>query len=163
MKPVYNNITLKQGPHIAGITNVKVAAREWLTHDAVIDFETGKIITPIISSRWLTLEFTADSYEYDEKQKSNKSGSYYEISLSGLINNYDAPLQQTLNTLRYHEFVAIVLDCNRLMRFVGSKEAGLVFSVNNKTQNSARRQMAEVLLTMESEDPAPFFEPVFTP
>ena len=43
MLQAYNSITLKPGATNAGICGIKIAPREWLAADPVIDFNTGKV------------------------------------------------------------------------------------------------------------------------
>jgi hypothetical protein len=154
MKPVYANLTLQKGSTNHGIVSVRAVPKEWLANEPSVDFATGKIIKPVLlapGKNWIGLQFTESSYKYDEKPKSNKSGSYYEITLSGSLNNYDSQLQQVMETLRYHELVAVVMDRNKRMKLAGSTTSGFVFSPTNNMY------AAVVDLIMESEAPAPFY------
>src|SRR5881392_728476 len=113
MKQVYGNIAFTTGAQVAGICEIKIAPREWLASDPVIDFATGKILTDLAltdDKEFLILTLTQDSYEYNEKPKNNRGGSYYEVSCNGTINDLDSTTQQMLESLRYHEFVAIIKD-----------------------------------------------------
>lgn len=161
MKPVYSDLNLSTGSHVAGICNVKVAPREWLTEDPVIDFTTGKILTAaafIAGKTWLTLEFVAQSYDYNEKLKSNKSGSFYEISLSGVLNKYDADVQQVIDTIRYHEMVALVKDKKNKTKFLGNTQEGMAVAGDHTIKNNPGEERLQINLFMESEAPAPFYE-----
>lgn len=155
MKPAYSDILLKPGAVTHGIVSVKVVPREWLAADPVIDFNTGKVITAVslaAGRSWILLDFAATTYKYDEKPKSTRSGSFYEISLSGSINNYDSAMQQVMDSLRYHELMAIVLDRNKRIKLAGTRDAGFGVSPANNVYS------AHIEMVMESEFPAPFYD-----
>ncbi len=155
MKPAYSDIFLKPGAVNHGIVSVKVVPREWLSADPVIDFNTGKVIAAVslaAGRSWILLDFAATTYKYDEKLKSTRPGSFYEISLSGSFNNYDSLIQQVTDSLRYHELVAIVMDRNKRIKLAGTKEAGFGVSPANNIYSG------HIDLLMESEFPAPFYE-----
>lgn len=166
MKPEYSDIQYNKGPYAAGICSVMITPREWLQNDPVIDFATGRVlIVPTLKSNkfWMQLGFTPKSYFYDEPGKSAKSGPYYEIIVSGLLNDYNYSLQQVLQTLLYHEFVVVLRDRNHRRKIVGNTSAGMKLAKNYTQKNSPSGQITEIILTMESEDPAPFYNPDNTP
>ncbi len=161
MKPVYTDLALRAGAHTGGLCSVKIAPKEWLAADPVIDFNTGTIVQEIqlISGKsFLNFSFTEESYDYSEKQKVSKAGLFYEITLSGLLNHINAAMQQTIETLRYHELVAIVTDRKKRKKFVGSMDAGLHFQLNSKHTNAQGGiQSGAIDLVMESEFLPPFY------
>ena len=164
MKPVYKSLPLQTGILNTGIYTVHVAPREWLAYNIAIDFSTGKVTreaTLLPGKNWLLLEFAPQSYDFDEKEKTNKSGSYYDISIVGDLNKYDAAVHQVLETIRYHELVAIVTNRNRLKQIVGNMEAGLRRTFNSKKlNNSYGHEDLHIELRMEAEDPSPFYDPI---
>lgn len=149
------------GPHIAGITKVMLLPKDWILNAAVIDFLTGTIKTPIEileGYQPIELQFLAESYDYDEKPKINKAGSFYEISLSGLINDLDPLILQTLNTYRYHQFAAIIQDKQKRNKLVGDKFAGLIMQFRNSEKaDKGGTQQVSIEFNMEMEYPAPFY------
>lgn len=163
MKAAYSNIRPARGVHEGGIIEVTIVPKEWISDIPVYDFKTGKVIEPLSllpGKYFIVLTLTPESYEYDEKEKINKSGSYYEVSMSGTTNYLDASLQQVLESLRYHELVAIVTDKKRRKKLVGDKYAGMTLQISHK-QTSAQggTQSVNINLIMESEDLPPFYEP----
>jgi hypothetical protein len=162
MKPAYSSVALKEGPHKGGIISIQIAAKEWLDDDIVIDFLTGKVtsaVTFLSTHNWLTLTFTPNSYEYDEKPKSNKSGSYYEVSAAGIINYVDAALQQVLETLRYNQLVCLLTDRNQQLKLIGNKNFGMIFTIEQKNANNQSGvQQVPVSFYLETEDAPPFYE-----
>jgi hypothetical protein len=162
MNPSYNNISLATGAHIAGICEIKIVPREWIIYTPVIDFNTGKVTTALIfidSLNWLVLQLAPDSYSYIEKPKTNKTGSYFEINISGLINYFDAALLQQLETIRYNEVVALVKDNKGQYRLVGTKEIGLQLEIGN-VQSNKQDGLLEVSIemTMQNSYASPFYE-----
>lgn len=162
MKPVYTNLSNTTGAHIAGICTLQVAPREWLNADPIIDFNTGKVLAAVTlktGKAWLTLDLLQDSYDYNEKPKSSKSGMFYEISLSGTLNNFPAEVQQVLESIRYNEVVAIVKDRNKRTKLVGNTAFAMLLTYTNKnTNNQGGTQSITIDMVMESEAPAPFYE-----
>ncbi|HYC29542.1 MAG TPA: hypothetical protein VEB42_12005, partial [Chitinophagaceae bacterium] len=108
---------------------------------------------------FLTIQFTADSYLFDEKPKSSRGGPFYEILLKGTVNRIDAPIQQAIETFRYHEFVALVKLRDKRVKLVGTKEAGLVqqtvISINN---GGGGIEIGTIEMAMESETLSPYYE-----
>lgn len=163
MKPKYSDLPMETGAKKSGLVSVRVAPRDWLVTYPLIDFNTGKATSAVLleeGMQWLTLEFTEPSYLYDESPKSNKSGDFYEITISGSLNNYDADVQQVLETLRYYELVAIVMDRKKRMRLVGNGEVGLKLSPpSKKIQNtSGGQEIIQIQMLMDSEDTPPFYD-----
>ncbi len=162
MKPVYSNVDLKPGAHNGGIITIQVAAKEWLSSDPVISFMSGKVTTAITlleGFNWLTLEFTPGSYTYDEKPKQSKPGTYYEVTAAGIINYSDPDLQQVLQTLRYHQVVAIVTNRNKFRKVVGNTEYGMIPQIGNIITNAASgKEYAEFSLLAQTEASPPFYE-----
>lgn len=161
MKPVYSNVILAEGAHVAGICKLQLAPREWLEENIELDFDTGKITDAVnfIDDRdWLEIELTQESYEFDEKPKSNKSGSFYEISVAGILNKYTADAQQVLETYRYHEFIVLLTDKNNVQRLVGNEEKGMLLQHDHSNKSGAGEERLDVSLLMESEATAPVYD-----
>lgn len=163
MKASYANLTLTQGLYAAGICEIQIVPREWLQDPYTVDFNTGKVIDQILleaDRNFITLEFTPESYEFDEKPKSNRGGSYFEVQVQGNINNITPELLVTLETIRYHEMVAILKDKQRRLKVVGNKDTGLVFRFANKedTTRQGGLQICAIDMTMDSEKLSPFYD-----
>lgn len=163
MKPVYNNIKPTTGVHLAGLIKILIAPKEWLDAPIVVDFNTNKVLTPAtitgIGRSWLTLDLTADSYQFVEKPKNSKAGEFFDCSLNGLVNYIDAPLLQQLETIRFNEVVAIITDKNKRLRIVGDTVKGMNFSFGLKNDNAnAGVQEVSIDLLLQLATPAPFYE-----
>lgn len=161
MLNVYNKITPATGLHVAGICKIKIVPKEWLLSPLVIDFKTGRIISDVLlmeGKNFIEIDFVQDTYDYGEKPKSSKQGSFYEISLSGNTNSLTADDLQTLNTYRYHQFVAVIKDRQGRQKIVGNKDAGMVLQFSNKeTTDKGGTQLIAIDMTMDMQNPAPFF------
>ena len=163
MKQAYNNISITSGAYAAGIFKIQIAPREWLQYDIVPDFTTGKVLNEVLltdNKSFIKLSFTPDSYQFDEKPKNTKAGTYFEIKFEGIINNITPEILLTLETLRNHELVAILHDKQRRKKVIGNQAAGLIFQYSN--QEDAKNggvQICAVSLMMDSEAITPFYEP----
>lgn len=162
MKPVYSNITIATGARLAGIFQIQIAPREWLTVNPIIDFSTGKVLTPlsfIAGKSLLTLTFTPDSYNYEEKPKSSKGGDFYEVNVTGTINTVNEDLHQVLETMKRHELVTLVKDRKKRTRLVGSMDAGMQMKINYRQNNTnGGNEIATIDLLQDVEDSPPFYE-----
>lgn len=162
MNTYYSDINLKTGPHIAGICYLQIAPREWLTQNPIIDFASGKILNPVVfsnSHNWLKLQLVQDSYSFSEKPKNNKAGSYFEISISGLINYIDASLLLQLETYRYNELIALVKDNNGQLRLVGNANIGLIADIGNFQENKQDGSCEiSIEMKMQNSSASPFYE-----
>jgi hypothetical protein len=159
MKRSYNNINPSFGPYSKGICKILIAPREWVQDAIIKDFETGKVVDAIIltdARQFIELQFTPESYSYEEKPKGSKAGSYYEISLEGIANNITAETLLTLETLRHHEFVAIIFTKDNLQKLVGDNETGLRLVFGNKEDDN--KQVLSIAMAMENECMAPVYE-----
>lgn len=167
MKSAYSDIKNLPSNQVAGICNIVITPREWLQVDPVVDYDTGKVLTtPILKTNrfWMLLNLAPRSYDYTEAPKVNKSGDYYEIAASGAINTYNYSLRLVLQTLRNSEFVAIVRDRNKRRRIVGNTVAALKLKTAYRQKNSpSGDENLEITLSMDAEDPAPFYNPDNTP
>jgi hypothetical protein len=160
MKQVYDHIEAAEGAVAAGIISIKVAPREWIA-SIVTDTVTGIVtaVNFISGKNWIIIEFTPASYDFDEKQKENKSGTYYDTKLSGILNTFSADVQLVLETLRYHEVIAAVKDRNRKTKLAGNTTTALRFSYSDKTENKGSGdQTVEVEMNAELEELSPFFQ-----
>jgi hypothetical protein len=161
MKPVYGDINLQPGAHVGGLVQVLLAPIEWLNDDVLIDFDTRSVVAPAAlkaGRNWLLIEFTPQSYDYIETDKDSGSGSYSEIALSGTINKYNEAVQQQLETMRYHQHVAILTDRNKRKKIVGNTDAGLrLLKVHEIKNNPNGKQSAELIFRLDSEEAAPYY------
>lgn len=158
MKQAYTHLALKAGATKKGIVLVKILPKEWLEEDVVIDFATGNITTAlnIIAGRdFIELQFAPNTYNLAEKPKANKSGSYYECTVSGTLNNLDATNRQVMESIRHHEYIVLAQDKSGDIKLFGNKTNGMVLTIDNKTNNSS--QLIDVMLAMECENTAPFY------
>lgn len=162
MRPAYSDHKLFTGIHTAGIYKLQVIAKEWLQDPLVIDFNTGKITTAavlIFGKTWLTIELTPESYDFDEKMKTGKPGSYFETTISGTSNSIDATLLQQMETLRYHEIIAIVFERDKRKRIVGDQTTGMSYQFYPKLKNSSGgQQQISIDLIIQTARTAPFYE-----
>jgi len=163
MKPVYSNIEATQGLYAAGFCKIKLAAKEWISSVISPDFNTGKLTVPVTffdGFNWLEFSAVPDTIEFSEKPKNNRGGSYYEVSLEADLNNIPPELLPVLESLRYHELVALVYDKRRRYKIIGNHETGLLFNFYNKEDASKQGGVQTVKITMEmdSEFAAIFYD-----
>ena len=161
MKQSYTSLKPATGLQVSGICLLQVAPREWLATDPVIDFTTGRVTTPlsfIAGKSLLTLELTADSYDYTEKPKSSRGGTFYDIGCVGTLNELTPESQQVLESLRHHELVLITKDRKKRLRLIGTKAAGCVLQVTyRQASTSGGVEVATIDLSMECEERPPFY------
>lgn len=156
----YSSLKSITGNHRGGICTIKLIPKEWLANNWEIDFATGNIITiPLEPGKdFILLKLIESSYKYLENPKSNRSGSYYELSLTGTSNDIDSATLQTLNTYRYHEWVVLFKDKKGRQRIAGNFTTGMQFEFNNAQENdNGGKQKADVKFTIQQEHPASFF------
>lgn len=163
MQNVYSKISAAIGPHLAGICQIKIAPIEWMNTLLIIDFLTGSIknnVSFIAGKNFISLELIPETYDYIEKPKTNKQGSFYEISLSANTNNISVENLQILNTYRHHQFILLAKNKQGQLKLIGNKDAGMIFNFGNKeTNNNGGTQLVTVDFNMDLEDPAPFYAP----
>ncbi|MES2457225.1 MAG: hypothetical protein V4594_16845 [Bacteroidota bacterium] len=162
MLNVYNTISPTYGPHIAGICNIKIVPIEWLEAPVEKDFKTDKIITAvefIDGKSWINLELLQETFEFIEKPKQSKPGSFFEVSISGTSNDITPETLQVLNTFRNHLFIALVKDAQHREKLIGNQHEGMLFQFSNKEANDkGGTQIILIDLNMDLQDPAPFYE-----
>lgn len=163
MIATYSNLKFTEGPYAAGISQIKVAPREWLLDGIEIDFTTGKVVREILLQNgfeFITLDLVPESYEFEEKPKSNRGGGFYEVKISGLLNDLTPEALAVLQTLRNHEVIAIVKDRKKRFKVVGDEAAALVLQFANKEDNGKQGglQTVAIELNMDAEKVAPFYE-----
>ena len=160
MLNTYSPIETLKGWYLAGICGIMIAPREWMSDPIARDFNTGIIDgIPDLSGayEYLELELVPESYEYEEKAKTNKQGPFFETHLSGLINNITPELLMTLETLRYHEFVAVLTDRQKRLKFAGDITNGLTLNFSNKeSNNQGGLQVVSIEMAMNFEQAAAF-------
>ena len=161
MKNAYSKIKNVTGTVNAGLCKVLIAPREWLQYPIERDFNNGNVVIPIVldsGREFYEIEFLPETYEFEEKTKTGKAGSYFDTSVQGIVNNITPELLQVLETLRYHEVVAILKDRQRRLKVVGNKDKALTFRVSNKEiSNNGGNQVVAIEMFMESEQLAPFY------
>lgn len=167
MKQVYSDLKYQQDIHTAGIWKMQITPREWLASDPVIDFETGIVLQAVAlkaNKFWLAVELTPRSYDYQETPKNVKSGDYYEISATGLLNTFNSALQQVLETIRYSELVAVITDRNKRRKLIGNTTAGMKLSITHNHKNApAGLETLQLSLSAQLEDLPPYYNPDNTP
>ena len=161
MKDVYDNLLLKPGATNAGISKIHVIPKQWLSSNIIVDFATGTVkdaISLFAGKSLIEFQFTPLSYDYEEKPKSSKSGSFINVSISGLINDVDDQQLQVIESFRYSELVVIAMDRKRRKRIIGNQEYGMIFSFDNKNSNNPNGiQKAQISLILDSEYYPPFY------
>lgn len=162
MKSIYANVSPVTGGHKGGVKQIKIVPIEWLASEIIVDFATGKVTSDvelIEGKDWLTVDLTADSYDFSENSKSNKGGTYYETSVAGTSNDMNPDVYQLLETLRFHQFVAIVIDRQQRSRIIGNIYAGMTMQVSNENKNNQGGTLTVSLqLYMQADAMAPFYD-----
>lgn len=162
MKSIYADIAPIDGSHNGGICSVYVIPREWLAADPVIDFETGRVLTAAQlkdNMFWIRMDMLQPTYLFKETPKSNKSGDYTESTLTGDLNWYNYLVRQQLETLRRSQPVILLTDMNQRRRLIGDTETGMIFSYAYSLNNNPGEEKVSLNMIMETEDPAPFYNP----
>lgn len=158
---MYNDISYVTGIHEAGIVKVQVAPREWLDRYVEPDFLTNNIrnaISFIPNAGFIELGFIHTSYEYAEKPKTNKNGNFKEVSLSGILNALNPDVFRILETLEYHEVIALVTDVKKQQRLIGNKDQGMSFSFASRNANLATSSyVTAVDMVIETESVPPYY------
>jgi hypothetical protein len=166
MKKVYDSLRPAEGVHNGGVIKIEVVPKEWLSNEIEIDFNTGTVnqeIGLITGKSLLTLQLIEDSYEFEERPKSGSAGTFFEISISGLLNTVTAEVLQQLESLRQHELVVICTDRDKLKRIVGTKESAMIFQFGNSNRNnSAGKKEVQISMFYQSERTAPFYSTLCT-
>lgn len=156
----YSSIKSIAGNHQGGICTIKIIPKEWLQRNWTVDFATGNIlsINLVPGKDFIALNLISETYKFVENPKSNKSGTYYDISLSGNSNDIDSAALQALNTYRYHEWVVLFRDKKNRQRIAGNFTAGMIFEFNNAQENDGGgKQKLDIKFTIQQEDPAAFY------
>lgn len=162
MKTVYSDIKPAEGQHVAGICSLYVVPREWLAEDPLIDFESGRVLNAVAlkdNKFWIRLDLIQPTYNFEELPKSNKSGDYKESSLTGELNFYNYFLLQQLETLRRSQPVVLLTDMNKRRRLIGDTQAGMILNYSHTIKNDPPEEKVTINMIMESEDPAPYYNP----
>jgi hypothetical protein len=160
MKPAYSNIGLQPGAIEKGTYLLRVVPKEWLNENIVPSFVTRKVETEIEllpGKQWIDFELNPDSYKFKEPSKTNGSGSYFDIEISGTLNNFSQSVESVIQTLQYHELVVVCLNKNRQRKVIGDKTKGMRMSW--KHQNPADDQSLELTFAIKIEDVSPFYDP----
>lgn len=162
MKLVYADFQPAPGVHVAGICSVYIAPRQWLAANPAIDFTTGKVLNAValLSNKfWIRMDLIEDSYLFDEDPKDSKSGDYKETTLTGTLNYYGYDLQQILETLRRSQLVVLLTDMNKRRRLAGDADNAMRFTYKHTQKNDPRQDIITINMIMQTEDPAPFYNP----
>lgn len=160
MKPAYNNFELATGAHLAGLCQVQIVPKEWLTSELSTNFLTGEVEGPLTlesGKSWLTLEFTEDSYQFEEKHKVSRFADYYETTIAGLFNKLDANLRRQIESIRYHELVVVAKDRDKSLRVIGSKAKGMkIFFGLMSSNGSGGIKQTSIELKIDMPHTAPY-------
>lgn len=162
MKPAYASINLLNGSHNGGICSIQVAPNNWVETFPDVDFNYGKIITPVAflaGKDWLDIVFTPNSYDYEETEKASAAGRFFDIKISGTVNYSDADLQQIIHTLRYHHFILKVRDRNGNYKLIGNiLPNSVIVEVTNKNTNANNgQQFSNFNFSFTTEDAPPYY------
>lgn len=161
MKPIYGNIHSVTGQVTSGICSMKMIPREWLSEPLNIDFNTNTLLVePVLKDgkQWIEISFVDPTIGFTEKPARVKAGTYYETTISGAVNNIDAVMIQSLETLRYSEYIVIVMDKQGRMRIIGNEDFGMTMQVSRtETNDQGGTQAVSIELTMENEFVSPFY------
>lgn len=158
MKSAYASIGLLPGARNTGSIGILLAPREWISSIADPNFSTG-IISSVqfhAGKEWIELEGIPESYQFEEKPKTNKSGDYFEISARAIINQLTPEIQKKLNTYLYSEFVAVLKNKSGYLKLIGNQEQGMILKMDHDQTNTQR---LSIELTIDQIDPAPYYQP----
>ena len=161
----YASISPATGTHIAGICKLILLPKEWLYQIWIADFKTGRVLSlPIIPGKeFIKINLLQNTYKFTETPKSTKGGSYFDISLTGSSNDIDQATYQTLETYRYHEFIAIITDRQGRLKIVGNFDGAMIFEFNNSEENQGGgQQKIDIKMSMQLESKVPFYGAVIT-
>lgn len=166
MKNIYNNLAAIEGPHVAGICKVFAVPKHWLKEDPVMDFTTGRVVMPVElkpGKYWIEIELLSDTYIYSETTKESAAGDFFALSLTGTLNYSNYQLQQQLETLRRCELIVQLIDKNQRRKLAGDSQFAMQLRYSHTHKNEPAEEAISVTLQMEAEDPAPYYNPDFTP
>ena len=140
-----------------GFCDLKIAPREWLNVNATAGANGESIVQFELKPNkyWIGFQFTPDSYKMIETGKTNASGDYIEIIVSGIMNHLSVAAQQVLQTIRYHELVGFCRDSKKRIRVIGDASAGMIMAFTNDQQSD--HGVIDISFTMDSLIPAPSF------
>lgn len=161
----YGNITLSTGAHEGGICSIKIAPRQWIGSDISIDFLTNTVNaaldfsgSPLPNNDIIALELVPDSFFHNEKPVNSKTGNYFDVSIGGSVNNMTPFLKMIIDSLRYDELVALVIDHSGKTRLVGNRETGLSMQVNYTNTNKDGGMLeCSIELSMQIEKSSPYY------
>lgn len=137
----YKNIKPKSGKNPGGICSILIADINWMQDPIIADLNLGQVITPVLfkpGMDFIQLNLLQKTYSYTETPKDTKSGTYYEIAISGTLDYMNSELQQQLENLRFKQLITIVQFLPGTKKILGNKDFGLSlrFSNQNTTDNS---------------------------
>jgi hypothetical protein len=161
MKNIYADISTTSGFYKAGICKIFLAPREWLNAPVLPNFLNGTVTTPltfIAGKNFIAFNAVPDSVDLEEKPKTGRSGDYYDVSLAATLNNITPLLLQQLETIKYSELVALVMDRNKRYKIIGNQDKGMHLTVGNKeTASQGGTQLCSIDLSMQNEALSPFY------
>ncbi len=164
MQPVIDNLLVDETANYGGLCYLNFCPVEWLAQDVVIDFATGKVLTPVVlipDKSLLRVKPIKDTAEFEEKEAVSQSGSYFEQTLKFTLNKDSAGRNRVTDTLRYHRLLVIYYDNNKVARVIGNIKSGMQFKSDFKIDAKVSdKNYYPVELTHQSEDRSPIYSPV---
>lgn len=164
---MYNDITAPEtayGNNLGGICSFRFVPKEWLTSDIILDPVTGTVTdtpTLIAGKTWLNASVMDNTMVYQEQEKEEKGGKYYEATLSGLFYKDETARHVSLATLRFQELVVIYTDQNKQKRIIGNGQKAMSFTVDYNTGKALKDASTFTFsLTHQLTEPAPIYEGV---
>ena len=131
MKQIYGDLSMLNGAHEAGICSLQIVPKEWIQTFPDAAHATGSITTAITLKAgyaWLNLNLNPDTATFTEKPKQVKGLPFFDVNISGALNDLTAAQRQQIETIRYHELVCIYKDAKGRKRVTGNRETGLIAS-----------------------------------
>lgn len=158
----YKNIKPKSGKNPGGICSILIADINWIQDIIFPDLNSGQIITPVVfkqDKNFIQLNLLQKTYSYTETPKDTKSGTYYEVAITGTLDYMNAELQQQLENLRYKQLSTIVQFLPGTKKILGNKDFGLSlrFSNQNTTDNNGGLLSIPISITGNLASAPPFY------
>jgi hypothetical protein len=145
MKNLLQDIKFVGGVKVKGIVKVELIPIELITFFPAIDYSTGAYINPIqfknnYSNDIFSVDFVPGSKKLMEKPKTNKDGTYIEVSIKGInadiVQNTNRKDYLTLANAKYKEFIVIVYLRGGIKKIIGTDEIGCKLLATLETENS---------------------------
>lgn len=157
---VYTPVTsLPRAPHYtSGICAIKYFKWEDVLVWPELNPLTGTITTSLQlkpgKSIYLASGLTDSTRRYEEAQKPDGAGDFFEMSCKGSLAGSSGQNFLTLAQMKHHQWGLIIEDRNGFNRLIGNKDSGASFS-HNYGNGDARK--TDVQWKWESPMPAPIY------